>query len=171
MQRINPPHINDVRRVYPREPVPAMPDYWRRVAHHEAGHAVMCEHYGIKPLWARIDAAGGEMDFDRTGAAENERDPDGLVALAAASIHHAGLAAELLLNGIDPGRVLVLRTSAGDTERAAAVLHERFPHCSGAHWFAQRKALHVLSIRWERVTEIAAHLLEHGTWSPDRAAR
>lgn len=138
-----------------------------RSAHHESGHIVMFEWAGFEPVGATIDAHGGSAEFDPTGiTASDDPDDDGTITASAAAIMHAGLAAELLFENIDPGNVLVTRDS-DDWRKASIILAERFgPHSTGGHFFAQRLAMSVLSHRWQRVQQIATHLLKTGSWTP-----
>jgi hypothetical protein len=170
VRRIHPPRIEDLRRVYPRRNPSSIlgPHTRARTAHHEAGHIVLFEWVGLRPTAAEINHQGGTASFcpESVGTGSDRSDPDGKVSAMAASVLHAGLAAELLFEGIDPSRVLYLRDD-DDTEKAGVFLSDHFgPHCTGAHWYAQRFAMHLLSESWPRVSEIANHLLEHGTWKP-----
>lgn len=170
VRRVQPPRLSDARRVFPTVGVPCMPDPIRRTAYHEAGHVVMTEHFGLVPTFARIDVTdegvSGQMDFERAHQVPEDHQVRPEAALAAASIHHAGLAAEFLLTGFDPGDKLHIRFSSSDAASARAILHPVFGHSSGAHWHAQRYAMHALSEAWERVETIANHLLEHHQWQP-----
>ncbi len=91
-------------------------------------------------------------------------DPSGIWAATGAAVHHAGLMAELLHTGT-PWHGPVFYLDQTDYLRADDMLVPTFGrHASGAHAFAQTVALNVLNDRWDRVQEIAAHLVEHGQW-------
>lgn len=137
-----------------------------RVAHHEAGHVVLMEFFGLIGVSAEASPISGRAFFPDMWHELPEPcpDPSGELAATAAAVFHAGLAAELIFSGVvwcGP----VLRLDAVDHQRAEGLLHESFGcHSSGGHAYAQRLALHVLQSRWGRVMEIAGELIERGTW-------
>lgn len=142
---------------------------WRpRLAHHEAGHIVLMELLGLGVgLRAEISQDCGAAHwppgtFD--SLAEPQPDPSGIWAATAASVHHAGLMAELLHTGT-PWRGPVFYPDQTDYLRADDMLVPTFGrHASGVHAFAQTVALNALQAHWSRVEEIAEHLVEHGQW-------
>jgi hypothetical protein len=140
------------------------------MAHHEAGHIAIMEWLGLNGLKAEATATSGQAHwppglFDSLPPAEP--DPTGIYAAMAASVYHAGLMAELLHTG-DAWRGPIFYPEQTDYLRADDMLTARFGrHASGAHAFAQRVALNLLSARWARVRAIAEHLVEHGIWQSD----
>lgn len=105
-------------------------------------------HHGIKP-------------GTHTGGPPYE---SGEITAMAASVFHAGLMAELIFTGVEWTTPLYYPW-AEDYQRANDMLRERFGnHSSAGHAFAQRTALHELSVRWSRVKEIADVLVRCGAW-------
>ena len=136
------------------------------MAHHEAGHVVLLEWLGLESPRAVATAVDGltYLPENRTPPAMPADSTGELTAMAAA-MFHAGTMAELLHAGT-PWRGPIHRLQ-DDHQRAESLLSEVFgAHSSGAHAFAQRVALHVLSSRWTRVQEVAAQLVATGVWVP-----
>jgi hypothetical protein len=93
-------------------------------------------------------------------------DESGELGATAAAVFHAGVMAELLAFGL-PWVGPIHYPLATDYTSANDMLRGRFGnHASGAHAFAQRVALHVLSGRWAEVVAVAAELEATGTWMP-----
>lgn len=139
-----------------------------RVAHHEAGHVVFLEWLGWPCASAKASPDGGHVVLQTLPAnlpAEAE-DLDGVLTASAAGLYHAGTCAEMLHSCV-PWVGPVHRPRQTDHALAEAMLAPTFGcHHSGAHAFAQRLALHVLSERWGRVREVASALVERGSWCP-----
>lgn len=117
---------------------------------------------------ATATATSGRCSFPLNFAAMADPSPDesGELSATAASIFHAGMAAELLFLGI-PWVGPVFYPEQLDFQQAEQMLAPKFgSHASGAHAFAQRVALHVLSTRWGRVREVADCLVKDGRWKP-----
>lgn len=162
------PSANTLRRARTWQTVVWHGPWKPRLAHHEAGHIVLMKLLGLSAgLRAEIGQDCGAAHwppgtFD--SLPEPQPDPSGIWAATAASVHHAGLMAELLHSG-SPWRGPVFYPDQTDYLRADDMLQATFGrHASGAHAFAQTVALNVLNDRWDRVQEIAAHLVEHGQW-------
>lgn len=142
---------------------------WRpRLAVHEAGHLALMEWLGLGVgLKAEITAAGGVAHWPPDtfkSLGEPEPDPSGIWSATAASVYHAGIVAELLHEGTTWCGPIHYPEQT-DYLRADDMLKPTFGrHASGAHAFAQKVALNVLTDRWDRVQQIAAHLVEHGQW-------
>lgn len=101
--------------------------------------------------------------------AEPPPDESGILAATAASVFHAGVAAELILAGVPWGGP-IRYPHATDYQRADEMLQPVFGrHASGAHAYAQRVALCVLEARWGEVEAIAGELVRTGRWSNCRA--
>ena len=163
-----------LRRVCPWQRYPLIKDSLLRIAFHEAGHVVMFEWLGVSELRASATPQSGTTDLleqlpqGDDGATPAQR-PD--LAATAAAIYHAGTCAEMLAAG-NPWRGPVLREGQDDHQRAEALLSAVFGACaSGAHAYAQRVALHVLSHRWPRVREVAATLVRDGRYLASTAIR
>lgn len=163
------PKSGTLRRAWPWQTTPPemhKPDL-ARVAHHEAGHAVLLEWIGLDGMTATASPTSGLCNMP-PGCLDNLPDPppdsDGRLTATAASIFHGGIAAELIYLGtkwIGP----IHYPKQVDYQRADAMLAPQFGrHASGAHAFAQRVALHVLADRWQRVRHIAGVLTERGVW-------
>jgi hypothetical protein len=141
------------------------------ISYHEAGHVVFFEYLDCGNISAEVSPTGGIarlLDIKPGGA--RPHDPDGSVAATVAAAFHAGLMAEILLNGVLwTGPIFYLRDK--DYLDADFALLEVFGrHASGAHAFAQQLALHVLSLRWQRVQEVADTLISCGkfqSWTGD----
>lgn len=138
-----------------------------RVAHHEAGHAVLLEWLGLTGVTATATATKGLCTMP-PGSLENLPDPppdhDGRLAATAASIFHGGIVAELIYLGI-PWRGPIYCPKQVDYQRADDMLCERFGrHSSAGHGYAQQVAMHILASRWDRVQHIAGVLVERGVW-------
>lgn len=96
-------------------------------------------------------------------------DESGILAATAASVFHAGVAAEMILAGV-PWAGPIRYPHATDYQRADEMLQPVFGrHASGAHAYAQRVALCVLEARWGAVEAIAGELVRAGRWSNCRA--
>lgn len=144
-----------------------------RVAHHEAGHVVLLEWLGVDGVVATATPTSGRCSFPLKVDQLQEPGPDesGELCATAASSFHAGMAAELLFLGI-PWAGPMFYPSQADYLHADDLLAPKFGrHASGAHAFAQRVALHVLSHRWERVREVANRLVLDGRWAPANSAK
>lgn len=168
------PHTDTMRKSWSWQMMTRRGPWKQRLAAHEAGHIVVMEmllglNAGLK---AEISAAGGvahwpENTFKSIG--EPEPDPSGVWAATAASVFHAGAIAELLHEGAT-WRGPIFYPEQSDYTCSNEMLRPVFGnHASGAHAFAQKVALNVLTDRWDRVQEIAAHLVEHGQWQFDPA--
>lgn len=145
-----------------------------RVAFHEAGHVVLLEWLNVTNVRAEASSLRGGVyildtlpDADVTNSAADRAD----LAATAAAIFHAGTCAELLQGGAawcGP----ILRLQQADHQKAEKIVRPTCgAHSSGAHAYAQRVALHVLSHRWWRVCEVAAALVRDGEWKPDGRAQ
>ncbi|HAF53883.1 MAG TPA: hypothetical protein DCL01_01365 [Thauera sp.] len=172
MTYTHPPRA-DLRRIHPLVDVPAAIKgaSLERTAHHEAAHIVMMEWCGLTPTQATASAGRGSAEFDTTelDADEPAADHDGpLAAAQIAAIYHAGILAELIYTG-HRWQGVTIRMASQDWKMARTILAPHFGAGLARHGFAQRTALAVLTKQWPRVQEIAAHLIEHGTWSPDDA--
>lgn len=153
----------------------ALPKGRRPLAFHEAGHVVVFRWLGIEPTHATVheDAPGRATGFTHVrgkaaqgDAAQADAPGDLHIAIAAAAFH-AGLMAELLAHGLP--WVQPIHQPSDDHRRAEELLQPCFgAHASGAHAFAQRVALHVLSERWCEVRAIAAELHARGEWASGR---
>jgi hypothetical protein len=141
------------------------------MAHHEAGHIVLMEWLGLKSgLKATATPTQGRAHWPH-GAFDSlpnvPADPSGVYAATAAAVYHAGLAAEIIFTGA-PWYGPVFYPEQTDYQRADDMLCKAFGrHASGAHAYAQRTALAVLSNRWSRVKEIARHLAQLGCWQSE----
>lgn len=137
-----------------------------RVAHHEAGHAVVMRWFGLEPAKATATPTSGLCHFptlpERT--CELDPDPSGEIAATASAVFEGGAMAELLYLGI-PWTGPLFHAEQPDYRHAEDFLRPAFgAHSSAGHGFAQRVALHVLQSRWAEVQEIARHLVVHGEW-------
>lgn len=143
-----------------------------RLAHHEAGHVAVMEWLGLTEIKAEATPVSGLTHWP-LGVFESlpqpAPDPSGIYAATAAAVYHAGVIAELLQMGTT-WRGPIFYPEQSDYAKADDMLRETFGrHASGAHAFAQKVALNVLIDRWERVLEVAAHLIEHGVWRSETA--
>ena len=168
------PNPGDLRRCQPWQPRPRPPATRERVAYHEAGHIVLMQWVGLAPPLATIEEGEARIHGaahwpgSETLAAlpEPSADEDGALVATAAAVFHAGVMAEMAAHGI-PWAGPVFYVDETDYQSAEAMLFERFGrHASGAHAFAQRVALHVITGRWADVEKIAAELVTTGTWRP-----
>mgnify|MGYP000958491495 FL=1 len=165
------PPLADLRRIHPVVDTPAAlrGACLHRTAHHEAGHVVLMEWAGLTPTKASASARNGLAEWDLTEIAD---DPDQaghdrpLAAAQAAAVLHAGIVAELVHAGL-PWRGVLYRPRSQDWKTACFLLAPHFGTGLAGHGFSQRTAHAVLTHRWPRVQAIAAHLIEHGTWSPE----
>lgn len=177
------PKDSDIRRVWPfarydaRLCCSVLPP--ERLAHHEAGHVVAMEWVGLTVDHAFIAGQHGAANFKRheSSGTEEDRPLPGVgdpvferAALQLAAMYHAGLAGEMLHQGIT-WTGFVYRPHASDFQIASRILEPYFGRCVGPHAHAQRLALAVLARRWSRVECIAKHLLQHGRWEPEGDAR
>lgn len=172
MTYANPPRA-ELRRIHPLADVPAAIKgaSLERTAHHEAGHVVLMEWCGLTPTQATATAGSGRAELDTTDleADETPADHDGpLAAAQIAAIYHAGILAELIHTG-HRWQGVTIRMASQDWKMARMILAPHFGAGLAGHGFAQRTALAVLTKHWPRVQEIAAQLIEHGTWSPGDA--
>jgi hypothetical protein len=137
-----------------------------RVAYHEAGHIVLFEWIGLDDIKATASPTSGRAYFPEIFPPMKDTPPDktGELAATAAAVFHAGIMAELLHCGHGwQGPIHYARQI--DYQAADDMLAPSFGrHASGGHSFAQRVALHVLSGRWQRVQEVAEHLIKNGRW-------
>lgn len=170
--RISPPHAASrppllpfptnatLRRVCPWQSYPFEGENLSRVAIHEAGHVVFLEWLGVTNVTATATAQRGEVRLVEPLNPEAEASPFARPDLAAtaAAIFHSGTCAELLAYGV-VWHGPVWRPMQQDHKNAELLLAPVFgAHASGAHAYAQRAALHVLSHRWDRVCEVAQEL-------------
>lgn len=164
------PNAADLRRIHPIVEVPAVmrgPDL-ARTAHHEAGHVVLMEWVGIAPTGATATERGGLAHWDLSeieGATPADYDRP-LAAAQAASVMHAGIVAELIHADL-PWTGVLYRPRSQDWKLAAQLLAPHFGAALAGHGFSQRTAHAVLTHHWPRVQEIAAELIERGTWRPE----
>ncbi len=169
------------QRVFPLWWPPA--DGWQSIAHHEAGHVVAAECYGLAPHSAGVDmnnGCGEMLMLPPPAIAAPPRDEGsgalgllGLVGLAdtsnsfeemalrSAVIYMAGVQAELVQAGITPAGVL--RLNDKDTRQASFLLRFNLKTDIALGW-AQLQARYLLSTHWERVEEISNELHEKGCW-------
>lgn len=175
MQRIARRHPcpDDLHRVWLWEVCPfgGGPSSARAIACHEAGHIVYAQWIGMGTRQAEIHSTGGEMtpvipDF---GGIEEPKEGDGTTRACAAGLFHAGLAAELLLFGIQ-WRGPIHRPRQTDHQKAEEMLSVGMGvRTVPGHAYAQLLALHILDSRWAEVSDIAGKLLETGRWQPEGA--
>lgn len=164
------PEQDALRRAQPWMKVPGVfriPDL-ERVAYHEAGHVVMLRWIGLESPRATACATGGLALLPTVLPDTPPQGPDetGEVTACAASIFHAGIAAELLHQGIRWTGPMFYPDQV-DYQEANRILRPAFGnHASCGHAFAQRIALHVLQSRWDEVESIARVLIERGEWVP-----
>lgn len=163
------PPIDDLRRIHLLAEIPPAlrgPSL-ARTAHHEAGHVVLMEWVGITPTGASATERGGLAHWDLTEIADaTPADYDRpLAAAQAASVMHAGVVAELIHAGL-PWTGVLYRPRSQDWKLAAQLLHPHFGAGLAGHGFSQRTAHAVLTHHWPRVQQIAAELIERGTWRP-----
>lgn len=169
------PSPGDLRRIHPIAEVPAAlrgPSL-ARTAHHEAGHIVLMEWCGLTPTGASATECEGlaEWDLSEIGADDEQVAHDRpLAAAQAAAVFHAGIVAELIHAGL-PWTGVLIRARSQDWETACLLLAPHFGGGLAGHGFSQRTAHAVLSHHWPRVQQIAAELIERGTWRPARCAK
>lgn len=169
------PKSSELHRVFPVvETPPALRGTdLARTAHHEAGHVVLMEWAGLTPIKAHASAREGAVEWDMD-AITAEHDQDGgdspLAAAHAAAVFHAGVAAELIHVG-HRWQGVTARMRSTDWQHARLILSRHFGHGLAGHGYAQRLALAVLTKNWPRVQQIAAELIERGTWKPDDEPR
>lgn len=163
------PHKNDLCRIHPILEVPHAlrgPDL-ARTAHHEAGHVVLMEWVGITPTGASATERGGLAhwdlsEIDDATPADYDRP---LAAAQAAAVMHAGIVAELIHAGL-PWTGVLCRRRSQDWKLAEQLLAPHFGAGLAGRGFSQRTAHAVLTHHWQRVQQIAAELIERGTWKP-----
>ena len=173
------PDAQALRHVHPwRFERPKAPSPRRVVAVHEAGHVVVMRHFGMPSPRAELvqDDAGarGQAHWpERQFFAELPQpgpDEDGRLTATAGAVFAAGWAAEMIDAG-EPFTGPLWLPAAADFADLQKLLMPAFgPHCAGAHAFALRYALHVLSERWCEVQAIADELHARGEWASGRAA-
>jgi len=167
------PPVADLRRIHPIVEIPpAMrgPSL-ERTAHHEAGHVLLMEWLGLTPTGASATAGSGLAQWELP-----EIDPDDdqgsydrpLAAAQAAAVMHAGVVGELIHANL-PWTGVLYRPRSQDFKLAAQLLAPHFGAGLAGHGFSQRTAYAVLTHHWPRVQQIAARLIECGTWSPGDA--
>ena len=160
------PTAESIRRVWSWAQRPPQAGSLEQMSFHEAGHAVLAEWFKLPGISATASPTGGRVvhNLKLSNPPPPPTDATGALAAVVASFFHAGVCAELIWSGT-PWRGPIHDPDSHDYQRANEKLRERFGnHSSGAHAFAQRYALTVLSERWPRVKEIAQHLIEHGQW-------
>lgn len=175
MQKYSYPRIEEAHRIHPFTSLPVELEQidLNRACWHEAGHAVVAEWLGFNPTFVRVAEEGGQTilaegpipDWVPEEVIDCVERADGSIALMIAALWHAGVAAELLHEGI-PWTGVVARHDSTDWINACDVLEALHWPPGAGHGYAQRIALWVLSERWERVAAIAAHLSEHRGWIP-----
>lgn len=176
MHQYDFPPRADLHRIHDLADVPAAIKgaSLERTAHHEAGHIVLMEWCGLPITGATATAGQGvaNLDSDELAAADTVElpaDHDGpLAAAQIAAMYHAGIMAELIYIG-HRWEGVTIRWHSQDWKLARMILAPRCGNGIGGHGFAQRTALAVLTRNWPRVQQIAARLIETGTWSPDDA--
>jgi hypothetical protein len=164
------PPATELRRIHALIEVPPelrAPDL-ARTAHHEAGHVVLMEWAGLTPIKASATERAGLAEWDL--AHIGVEDPTGydrpLAAAHAAAVMHAGIVAELIHARL-PWRGVLFRPRSQDWKLAAQLLAPHFGAGLAGHGFSQRTAQAVLTHHWPRVQQIAAELIERGTWRPE----
>lgn len=172
MSRHSYPSTTNLHRMHPWQSRPKLPNHLRQVAIHEAGHIIQMRWVGLEPPQATITAHGdlvsGEAfwpPIETFATLPNQpSDESGVLAATAASVFHAGIAAELIESAtivVGP----VHYAYATDYQRADEMLRQAFGcHHSGAHYYAQQVALHVLQAHWADVEAVAYELLQTGCW-------
>lgn len=164
------PPLAELRRIHQLVEIPAAlrgPSL-ERVAHHEAGHVLLMEWCGLTPTKASATDRAGLAEWDLSEIeADAPADYDRpLAAAQAAAVLHAGVVAELIHAGL-PWRGVLYRPRSQDWKLAAQLLAPHFGAGLAGHGFSQRTAHAVLTHHWPRVQEIAAELIERGTWRPE----
>jgi len=157
------PRADSIRFVCLWEPVPKLKPSRESLAFHEAGHVVFLQWLGVETRGAEIGSQGGLTHVVQNNSTPKlQPDTDGVSTAIGAACYHAGLVAELMFQGHElPNGPM--RYAASDFARADSMLSECFGGGrSGAHYFAQRFAWHILSNRWARVQEVARHLDSYG---------
>lgn len=167
MTIIPAPTSHSIKRCWPWQSQPGIVRDLVSLSHHEAGHIVLFEWFGLSAgLRATVTPTGGLAYHGILPGVYPAGPPDesGEIVAAGASAFHAGLMAELIVAGIVwSGPIHYPHES--DFQRANDMLRESFGNCSSAgHAFAQRTALHVLTTRWARVKEISDVLVRRGEW-------
>ena len=157
------PRADSIRFVCLWEPLPKLKPTRLNLAHHEAGHIIFLEWLGIETQGAEIGSKGGLTHITPNNSTPQlQPDTDGIATAIGAACYHAGLMAELLFAGHEPPSG-PMRYASSDFAKADSMLSECFfGGRSGAHFYAQRYAGHVLSNRWARVQEVARHLDSYG---------
>ena len=167
---MNMPPPADLRRIHPIAEVPAAlrgPSL-ARTAHHEAGHIVAMQWAGLTPTGATATERGGLAEWDLRDLDADDAPADydrPLAAAQAAAVLHAGIVAELIHAGL-PWRGVLYRPRSQDWKTACLLLAPHFGAGLAGHGFSQRTANAVLTHHWPRVQQIAAELIERGTWRP-----
>jgi hypothetical protein len=163
------PCPSSIHRVWGMSLPVDLPAGLRPIAFHEAGHIVLFRWLGINATRANIWQVSTGWFEGRTHMPQQPSSqlpapvPNDLSAAVAASAFHAGLMAEIIAHGAPWEQVICKMDS--DFRHAEELLAPCFgSHASGAHAFAQRVALHVLSSRWSEVCRIATALEVHGEW-------
>ena len=168
------PDARDLRQVQPwRFERPKASSQRRMVAAHEAGHVVVMRSFGMPSPRADLvqDDAGTRGQAHWPGREffnelpEPRPDKDGRLVATAGAVFAAGWAAEMIDAG-EPFAGPLWLPAAGDFRDLQKLLMSAFgAHCSGAHAFSLRYALHVLHARWQEVEAIADALVETGAWT------
>lgn len=170
----NYPRHNALRHVRPWMQRPVFSDVRRQAAVHEAGHIVFMRWLGMPSPGATITtneagATGEALWPDReffAGLPDPQADESGTLAATAAGLFHAGVVAEAIAAGVE--LVGPIHYQGTDYAQADEMLSERFGHhASGAHFYAQRVALHALASMWGDVELIAGALMQSGHWKPN----
>ena len=174
------PGADTLRRVQPWQSRPKLPDPFRQVAVHEAGHIVLMQWVGLLSPEATIAATDDGRVTDAAHWPDRETfaqlpdpgpDESGVLSATAAAVFHAGVMAELIESGT-PWAGPVHYHGCTDFQRADEMLRPGFGcHASGAHAYAQQVALLVLQLRWADVETIAAELLRTRRWQARSAKK
>ncbi len=160
------PAASSLRRAQQWQEPPYSGPSLERVSYHEAGHIILFGWIGLDDIKATASPTSGRAFFPEVFPPMKDTPPDqtGELAATAAAVFHAGIMAELLHCG-HGWQGPIHYAMQTDYQAADDMLAPSFGrHASGAHSFAQRVALHVLSGRWQRVQEVAEHLIKNGRW-------
>ncbi|MDO9438932.1 MAG: hypothetical protein Q7T95_26165 [Hydrogenophaga sp.] len=140
-----------------------------RVAHHEAGHVIVMDDFGIKsPRAVATDVKGTAFWPSPLLTTPTPTAPDPgeapRFAATASAVYAAGVMAELLYLGM-PWQGPMHYPRQPDYQMGEDMMRPYFgAHSSAGHAWAQRAALNILQTRWGEVQAIARHLIEHGEW-------
>jgi len=163
-----------ITRVWERESFPAYQQTALTIAHHEAGHAVVCMFFGIPIQAARFDTEtlSGAVELDRAGMKEERERLSSLskkpcdetktvqqAALWASAMYFAGMEAEFIFHGITHKGPVFVGTS--DQQAALEILRDAYGHTTPVY-YCQRLARAILLENWRSVSAIAESLHENG---------